>query len=172
MPMRSLAAAVFVIALMASASIAQETEETTAPVAMPTATAFQPAYEPRTHGGPMRNFPPRTLDRGISGVAHLCCAPREDGTLDCNVALEWPDRSGFGQAALRMAEPMRLTPDSVAQYQALAVTAIQIPVEFRVLPLRDEVGAALDLIASRAQNLCGEGGYLSGPIMVQAERIR
>jgi len=112
------------------------------------------------------------LDRGLSGVAHLCCTPDARGRLDCRVALEWPQREGLGGAALRIAEGFQLTPASLAQFQALPDRVLHMPVELRVLPVPTRVAVALDEISVRAQNICGPSSTAPEPIQISAERMR
>lgn len=81
--------------------------------------SITPEYETRpTTDELMSNLPRRLLRQNRSGVAVLCCDVREDRRLDCAVNAEWPEASGFGHAARRVARYYRLTPQSQAEFMA------------------------------------------------------
>ncbi|MCR6645994.1 MAG: hypothetical protein NVV62_16485 [Terricaulis sp.] len=164
--MRIAAIIVAALACASGASLAQQADP-------PEAAPFRPSYERVADGPPVgRIVPPRMLDRGQSGMAHLCCTPRADRTLSCEVAHEWPRRSGFGAVAIGMAEQRRLTVASYEAYQNLpAPVALSYPVEFRMLPMRANVEAGLSDAVAGARMLCGEGSVPAEPIVVSAERI-
>lgn len=163
--MRSLAAAA-VLACVTGASLALAQGDQSA---VPT---FRAEFERRTDGQRVaRVLPSQMLDRGVSGVAHLCCSPRQDRSLDCEVAFEWPERRRFGETALEVAEGMYLTPASLEEYQTQPGRLVHIPVEFRLLPVRREVAEALEGIAARSQNLCGVSDAPAEPIVITAEQV-
>ncbi len=171
--MRNLTATLVVLASLCGASLAQEAEQGGVADAPTADTSFKPEFERRPSGqANARAVPPRMLDRGVSGVAHLCCTPDAEGVLDCRVALEWPRREGLGAAALRIAEDFKLTPASLAQFQALPDRVLHVPVELRVLPVPTRVAAALDEISARTQNICGPSSTAPELIQISAERIR
>lgn len=163
--MKRLAASFVIAVCVAGAALAQDAQQDRPPT-------FVPQFEQRTDGrGAARVMPPQMLDRGESGVAHLCCTPRADRSLDCQVALEWPERRRFGQTALQFAEGMYLTQASFEDYQTQPGRMVHIPVEFRLLPIRREVAEALDGIAVRTQNLCGPTSAPVEPIVVTVSRV-
>jgi hypothetical protein len=65
-----------------------------------------------------RAYPRKAIQKGWSGIGVLCCVPRDDGSLSCALAAEWPDRRGFGAAALKVSEHYRMTPEAVATLRA------------------------------------------------------
>lgn len=164
--MRIAAIIVAALACASGVSLAQQADP-------PEAEPFRPAYEWFADGrAEVRVVPPRMLDRGQSGMAHLCCTPRADRTLSCEIAHEWPRRSGFGAVALSTAERTRLTAASYEAYQNLpAPVALSYPVEFRMLPMRTNVEAGLAEAIASARMLCGEGSVPAEPIVVSATRI-
>lgn len=168
-----LAAVLGVVLLSAvGASLAQESSEEAVVDAPPAAAIYRPAFESRMDGrAAARSVPSRILERGASGVAHLCCQPRADRSLDCNVAFEWPERGGFGAAALRFAEGFQLTQQSYEEFQSAPGRVVHLPIEYRMLPVRDEVAAALEGIQARAENLCAPTSGPLEPVVISAERI-
>lgn len=60
-----------------------------------------------------RYFPPRALERGVSGHVVLGCAVTESGALTaCGVTDETPAGEGFGQASLRLTSHFRMRPQT------------------------------------------------------------
>jgi periplasmic protein TonB len=55
-----------------------------------------------------RYFPPRALDRGVSGRVVLDCLVDAGGRLACSVESETPTGWGFGDASLRAAQHFRV----------------------------------------------------------------
>lgn len=163
--MRFIAAAALIGASIAGAALAQDASQNPLPT-------FAPEFEQATDGrGAARVIPSRMIERGQSGVAHLCCTPRDDRTLDCRVAFEWPERRRFGETALEFAEGMQITAASLEAYQTQPGRQVHVPVEFRLLPIRREVAEALDGIAERAQNLCGVASAPAEPIVVTVQQV-
>jgi hypothetical protein len=66
----------------------------------------------------MRNYPRPARQRAIPGVASLCCTINPDRTLSCQVASEWPEGYGFGQASLNVAREFRVFEDSYRDAEA------------------------------------------------------
>jgi protein TonB len=60
-----------------------------------------------------RFYPPRALDRGVSGRVLLDCIVGADGRIACSVGSETPQGQGFGEAALRIAQSFRMAPQTV-----------------------------------------------------------
>lgn len=116
---------------------------------------FQPDWERRPTGQMFAaNYPPQALDRGIGGVAHLCCTPREDRTLDCRVGVSWPREYAFGDASLAVARGFRMTPESYARFQATPGAWMQVPIRWRVNGMSPEIDEVVDQIGERARGLC------------------
>lgn len=63
----------------------------------------------RLNTGARMNYPAAALDAGVSGVVMVACKVAEAGMLrDCRVARETPPGWGFGAAAVRMHENVRV----------------------------------------------------------------
>ena len=108
--MRWIAIAAVLALGLASAALAQSQSA-------PATEAFRPAFEHPSEDV-RRYYPTRALERGVPGIVLLCCRAREDRSLDCSLGAEWPQRHDFGPVGLRLAETLRLTPDSNLQVQA------------------------------------------------------
>ena len=74
-----------------------------------------PTWAARPSGAQMaRAYPPRALERGVSGAANLSCVVRIDGGLTgCRVAGETPVGMGFGRAAMSLTRDFRMNPRTV-----------------------------------------------------------
>lgn len=134
--MKGIATFILVAASLAGAALAQQGG---APA------AFTPEYETLpTTDQRMSNLPRRLLRQNLSGVAVLCCDVRDDRRLDCAVSTEWPEASGFGHAALRVARYYRLTPQSQAEFMARPGAKVRLVQSWRGV---DPDSAALAEIA-------------------------
>jgi hypothetical protein len=60
----------------------------------------------------VRHYPAEALQQNVSGIAILCCMPREDGSVDCAVSSEWPTEQGFGHASVEASVGYRLSQQS------------------------------------------------------------
>lgn len=107
------------------------------------------------------NYPRSARGNSVSGVVHMCCVPRRDRRLNCDVAFEWPENRHFGEAALRIARKFRLSEASYAAYAADPNAWMQVPVLWEpITPTRNraEVLAAMD---SHVLGLCAPSGDLT-----------
>jgi hypothetical protein len=75
-------------------------------------------------------YPSVAMERGRDGLAYLCCVPQDDGSLDCRIGLEWPERQGFGLAALRLSDRYRMSREEVARFRTDPNAWIQVPLAF------------------------------------------
>jgi len=75
------------------------------------------------------HFPVAALARGVSGRAVLSCAVAADGSSQCTAAEETPAGSGFGAAAVSLAQGWRFTP-RLENGQAVAST-VRLPIVFQ-----------------------------------------
>lgn len=75
------------------------------------------------------HFPVVALARGESGRAVLSCAVSADGSSQCTAAEETPAASGFGAAAVAMAQGWRFTP-RMENGQPVAST-VRLPIVFQ-----------------------------------------
>lgn len=73
-------------------------------------------------------YPTRALEEGREGEARLHCTVLSDGALDCAPVSEFPTRSGFGGAAMRVAHMYRH-----AQTLKDGSDAVGSPVNLRVV---------------------------------------
>jgi TonB family protein len=73
-------------------------------------------------------YPASALDRGREGEASLHCIIGEKGALDCERVSEYPERAGFGLAALKVARTLRH-----AEQRADGRSAIGTPIDLRVV---------------------------------------
>jgi hypothetical protein len=106
-------------------------------------------------------YPRKAASRGASGIAVLCCTPRDDRSMSCRVGREWPDELDFGAAAVVLAREFRMTQASFDAFHATPEAWIQIPIRFRYGSPRDE--ERLDAIAEETRGFCRPG---RGPIIV------
>ncbi|MGQ0531655.1 MAG: hypothetical protein ACT4OF_03065 [Caulobacteraceae bacterium] len=100
---------------MATAALAQD--EPTAPEA-PSENLFRPQLVRNPDAAFSGYMPQRALERRIAGSVLLCCTPRADRSLSCEVAFEAPEGLGFGDAGRNMVESLMLTEESYAEYRA------------------------------------------------------
>lgn len=95
-------------ASLAAAALAQETQP-----------ALTYTWEARPDGYTFaRLYPQRAMDAEIQGVAVICCTVREDRSLNCSSALEWPSGYGFGEASVAAAREFRLSQSSYAEIRS------------------------------------------------------
>ncbi|MGE0828579.1 MAG: hypothetical protein AB7O04_04420 [Hyphomonadaceae bacterium] len=78
-----------------------------------------------------RNYPRRAAEQLLNGRVMLCCLPGEDGRLSCAVIAEAPENLGFGPAARRIGQSLRLTEDSLALWRSRG-GAVRVPLHFQV----------------------------------------
>ena len=79
-------------------------------------------------------FPPRALEKGISGRVELECEVEVDTTLSgCTVIEEDPAGMGFGRAGLLLADKMRMRPQTVDGAPVRGAKVI-VPLSFKIAP--------------------------------------
>jgi len=76
-------------------------------------------------------YPTRALEQGREGEASLHCTVLNNGALDCAPVSEYPARSGFGGAALRVAHMYRHGPTRRDGTDAIG-TPVNLKVVFRI----------------------------------------
>jgi TonB family protein len=76
-------------------------------------------------------YPERALERGREGEASIRCMVQASGALDCTRVSEFPARSGFGNAALRIARTYRHAPQRWDGRDAVG-TPVNLRVVFRL----------------------------------------
>lgn len=153
--MRSLAAAVVIVACIAGAALAQDS---------PPPARFQPQWDERPSARDFaRHMPLDVIENGVPGVVHLCCTPRDDRRLDCRVGFEWPQQRGFGDASLRIAQTFRLTPDSLAAFRSNPEAWLQIPILFRPSHAPPQFEGISQRIREGTRGLCAPAGADPGP---------
>lgn len=92
---------------------------------------FEPAWTRQPTAADLAEYyPSRALDRGRDGLAFLCCVPQDDGSIDCRLGAEWPERQGFGFAALRLADRYRMSEAEVARFRATPGAWLQVQLTF------------------------------------------
>lgn len=111
---RALILGVLAITLAATAGVAMAQREQPARVEDG---RFRPEWE-RLPSNFSRYYPQAAQDAEIPGMATLCCVPRDDRSLECRVAEEFPEGMGFGEATLRTASELRMSLASYEAYQA------------------------------------------------------
>lgn len=130
------------------------------------ATTWQPEWDARPSARDFgRAYPPGAIANRTPGTVHLCCTPRDNGSLDCQTGFEWPQEQGFAQATLRAARAFRLTPASLAAYRADPNAVLHIPIVFRPSRLRPEYAEALHRIESVTHGICAPEGAERGPLL-------
>lgn len=77
----------------------------------------------------MEEYPEHALEQGIVGRVIIECTVGLDTRLACNVAEETPRNWGFGPAALRLADIIRMSP-AQRNGQAVAGGRVRIPMRF------------------------------------------
>lgn len=75
------------------------------------------------------NYPGEAYNQRLEGQALLCCLIRENGTLQCAVVAESPAGYGFGEAARRVSQGIRLTEQSAEIWRARG--PLRVPINFR-----------------------------------------
>ncbi|MGE0828580.1 MAG: hypothetical protein AB7O04_04425 [Hyphomonadaceae bacterium] len=76
------------------------------------------------------HYPEGARRANLDGRVLLCCLPRENGTLSCAAVGEAPLDFGFGEAARRVSQAFRLTPDATEALRARG-GPIRLPINFR-----------------------------------------
>ena len=111
-----IAAAAFIAACIASAALAQE-----APF------MFVPEFDAQPSSTELvRHYPPQALRENVSGIAVLCCTPRPDRSVSCEVNSEYPEGRGFGAASVAASSSYRLTRQSHADLEARPGVLVRI----------------------------------------------
>jgi hypothetical protein len=155
--------------LLAAASVcatalafAQEHEGAPAePVAEAVNAGFHPDWEQRPVGRTYAQYYPRgAITTGVSGYVALCCIPLDDGHVSCGVAVEEPQRRGFGQAAVNVVQEFRMSQESVQRFRADPNNWMQISTVWRVA--HRNRGPDVEALAEQHRSVC-EGVSLQGP---------
>jgi hypothetical protein len=111
-----IAAFAFIAACLAGAALAQE------PPMM-----FVPTFDAQPSAAELvRHYPPQALQQNTSGIAIVCCTPRPDRSVACEVSSEWPEGQGFGAASVAASSSYRLTQQSAADLEARPGTQVRI----------------------------------------------
>ncbi|MDZ4778142.1 MAG: TonB family protein [Alphaproteobacteria bacterium] len=76
-------------------------------------------------------YPARALEREREGEASVRCVVQNGGALDCTRVSETPERSGFGNAALRVARTFKHAPQR-ADGSSATGTPVNLRVMFRI----------------------------------------
>lgn len=94
------------------------------------------------------HFPVVALARGVSGRAVLDCAVAPDGSSQCTAAEETPEGSGFGAAAVALAQGWRFRPHTEGGQPTASIA--RVPVEFQN-PASEAaiIGSSINVDASR-----------------------
>jgi hypothetical protein len=103
-----------------------------------------------------RHYPEGAANQGVSGAAVLCCSVNSRRFLDCEVAFEWPQGFGFGEASIAAARDFRMTEESYAQLHDAPAGSIRRTIRW-MLPDRAtsaEVNAAFSRISQAALQMC------------------
>lgn len=79
-----------------------------------------------------RHYPRGAVQRRLEGGAILCCRPRTDGRLSCELGAESPAGEGFGAAAIRLSRLMRMERESLTAFQSDPQNYLQIPIYFHI----------------------------------------
>lgn len=140
----------------------------------PTVASFTPAFE-QTQEDRRRYYPTTALERGVPGIALLCCRARADRSLDCSLAAEWPQRHHFGQASLRLTETVQLTPASYLQLQGRPQQTFLLPIRWQAPPVPDELDAVAQRISNQSADVCGPGTGRANAedyLLIEGVRIR
>jgi hypothetical protein len=74
----------------------------------------------------VRHYPPQALRDNVSGIVILCCTPRPDRSVSCEVSSEFPEGRGFGAASVAASSGYRLTPLSYGDLEARPGTRVCI----------------------------------------------
>jgi hypothetical protein len=89
--------------------------------------AFRPTWEVEpTPAQIITHYPAQALAQNVSGIAVLCCTPRDDRSIDCAVHSEWPAGHGFGAASQRASQGYRLSQQSQGDLAARPGTQVRL----------------------------------------------
>lgn len=111
-----LVASAIIAACVASAALAQE-----APL------MFVPQFDAEPSPAQLvGHYPAQALRDNISGIAILCCTPRSDRSVLCEVSSEYPEGQGFGAASVAASPGYRLSQQSHADLDARPGTRVRI----------------------------------------------
>jgi hypothetical protein len=88
---------------------------------------FVPTFDAQPSSAELvRHYPPQALQQNTSGIAILCCTPRPDRSVECEVSSEWPEGQGFGAASVAASSSYTLTQQSAADLEARPGTQVRI----------------------------------------------
>lgn len=101
-----------------------------------------------------RNYPEAALESGISGIVILCCTPREDRTIDCASALDWPRGHGFAEAAETISERFRISEETATLYRETPNAWMQVEIRMNVMGRQRQFEPHFQTIRDATQTLC------------------
>jgi hypothetical protein len=111
-----LAVSALIAACLAGAALAQEPPM-----------VFVPTFDAQPSAAELvRHYPPQALRENVSGIAILCCTPRPDRSVACEVSSEFPEGRGFGAASVAASSGYRLAAQSHADLEARPGTRVRI----------------------------------------------
>lgn len=151
--MRKLGILIGLLAVAVGSAVAQSDQAPAAP--------FDPVFE--TQLSPTRHYPLQALQEGVAGIVHLCCEPRADRTLACEVGVEWPRGHGFAEASQRLVQNMRISQASVDQLHERSVTTFRMPIRWQIAPAPPALDDAEARIDATTADLCGPGTGRAAP---------
>lgn len=106
------------------------------------------------------NYPRSARGNSVTAVVQMCCTPREDRRLNCQVAFEVPENRHFGEATLRIARRFRLTRESYAAYQSYPNAWLQLPVLWEPILPAENREEFLVAVNQRTRGLCAPASDL------------
>jgi hypothetical protein len=121
---------------------------------------FQPVWLERPSSRQITSTYPRKAIRAKqSGVAAMCCDVQDDGTLRCDLALEWPKDFGFGAAGVELSRHYRFAPESVEAFKLQPAQRFPLTIPFRIEPMSAATQASLDqaIAVAKRPEVCAAG---------------
>lgn len=132
--MRAIAIAVLLAACLAGAALAQSE----API------AFVPSWDVEpTPAQNVAHYPADALAQNLSGIAVVCCRPRADRSLECEINSEWPTGHGFGAATRRASAAYVLSADSALDLERRPDVRIRLSMIYAGAVITDETRTRL-----------------------------
>ena len=141
--MRSVLAVSVIVACLAGASFAQETQAPT----------FVYRWDRQPEASDFARRYPNSA-RATSGAAVMCCSVKEDRTLDCTVPFEWPRNSGFAEATLSLSREFRLSEESYAEVRGTERAQIRRMIRWIMAPGSPELDAVYARISAETHSIC------------------
>lgn len=116
---------------------------------------FTPTWEVEpTPAQNVAHFPAAALAENTSGIAVVCCRPRADRSLDCEINTEWPEGNGFGAATLRASSAYRLSPESMLDLERRPDVRIRLSMIYAGMVVTDETRNRLFTIDAETIEAC------------------